>query len=77
MDALLSFPGQSDTPDTPESGITHLGDQAELAGQQQPRPLRRDGVEQAGHARVRDGPPGGTVVPGVAAEDSTAMYTVG
>ena len=24
MDALLSFPGQSDTPDTPESGITHL-----------------------------------------------------
>jgi hypothetical protein len=25
MDALLSFPGQSDTPDTPESGITHLG----------------------------------------------------
>ena len=27
MDALLSFPGQSDTPDTPESGITHLGGQ--------------------------------------------------
>ena len=25
MDALLSFRGQSDTPDSPESGITHLG----------------------------------------------------
>jgi hypothetical protein len=25
MDALLPFPGQSDTPDSPESGITRLG----------------------------------------------------
>jgi ABC-type lipoprotein release transport system permease subunit len=25
MDALLSFPGQPDTPDSPESGITRLG----------------------------------------------------
>ena len=29
MDALLSFPGQSDTPDTPESGITHLDEAAD------------------------------------------------
>jgi hypothetical protein len=32
MDALLSFPGQSDTPDTPESGITHLGGACRAGG---------------------------------------------
>jgi aryl-alcohol dehydrogenase-like predicted oxidoreductase len=31
MDALLSFPGQSDTPDSPESGITRL-EEAEQTG---------------------------------------------
>jgi hypothetical protein len=32
MDALFSFPGQSDTPDSPQSGITRLGADVTVAG---------------------------------------------
>ena len=43
-----------------EAAFFHpAGGRSDLAlGQQQPRPLRRDGVEQAGHSRARRHPPG-------------------
>jgi carbamate kinase len=51
MDALLSLPGQSDTPDTPESGITHLGGNALLRrGDPMTTEVQRQNVKIAAEA---------------------------
>ena len=54
MDALSSFPGQSDTPDSPESGIIHLDAEHRAATG---RPISRDALRarlQIGRDRAGD-----------------------